>query len=647
MSMTGARPGWVATLVFLLFSLLLSGCGSDGLRGGPDDQRLPVAVEIFEDASRSVTAKDLQDKPFTPLDRAHANHGYTSSAFWVRMTITSSSNVVQPAVIELTATPSSAELFDAAGALIERSGTALPFGSRPVQHPRIAFRVALSPRASNTVLLRLESRDNLTIDPIVWREAAFQTAASDARLLDGFYYGIIAGLGLYNLFLAYATRERAYLAYVAFQLSTALSIGAIDKYSFQYLWPNHPVWALRSEQVLDLVALAAALLCARWLLDTLRFAPRLDALFRVLSPFALALGIAAAFLDPFPAALFGVAATFGIGIALLVVAAAVVTYRGNPNGRIFLLGWTLLFMGVVGAGLFAVGAVEETVGFSILKAGSAAEAVLLSLGLAARIRLVQEQREAAREALLEERTIRVDSLARLVGGVAHELGNPLNFAKGGAAALSTSLAALPDDVDGKRARRALALVETGLARIARMVEHLRADLDGQQSEAVRVDVVAEVEDGLEVIAPWLSERRVVVRRSGAPAAHVLARPGDLSQVFTNLARNAGSAMANGGMLTIVVREDVGDAVVSFSDEGPGVSARIEARVFEPFFTERAPDAEPGMGLGLFVARQIVERWGGTLTLEREPREGAAQGATFVVRIPLADAGQALSRSRAD
>ncbi len=630
-----ALPFVAALLVAALLVALASRRNAPGVRGAdgvPDVQA--TRVEVLEDAAGAMRPESIGDRAFVPWDGARANRGYTASTFWMRLLLTNPSKAARSAVLELSQTPEHAELYDEHGTLLEASGTALPFYARPVQHTHISFRLILGPGESRTVLVRLDSRDNMTLAPKVWSEEAFVSSLAGRRIVDGIYYGVLIGLGIYNLFLAYATRDRAYVAYVVFQATTALSIAAIDKYAFQYLWPAHPVWALRSEQVLDLAALAAALFCARWLLDTRRFAPGFDRLFRVLGPIVLLLAAGASALDPFPAMLMGVAATFGLGVCLLVIAATVVTLRGNPNGRIFFVGWGLLLVGVVGAGLNAMGVVEGFVGFSLLKAGSAAEAILLSLGLAARIRAAQRARADAQDALLVERSLRIDALAQLVGGVAHELGNPLNFARGGAAALAPALAEL-GEAEGGRARRALGLVDAGLNRIARMVEHLRADLGGRSTEAARVDLVSELDESLEALAPWLAAREVVVRRSSPASLHVLARRGDLAQVFSNLLRNGADAMPSGGTLTVSVTRAGRRAEVSVVDEGPGVAGDVAERIFEPFFTTRADAQEAGMGLGLFVARQIVARWGGSLVLEASPR-----GAAFVVSVPLDGADDA-------
>ena len=287
--------------------------------------------------------------------------------------------------------------------------------------------------------------------------------------------------------------------------------------------------------------------------------------------------------DAPPLALFGIAAFFFVGVAMLVLAAIVVARTGSPHGRIFLVAWFLLFAGTFAAGLAAIGSIQSFAGYDLLKVGSAAEALLLSIGLAARIRTMQRDRAAAQEALLHERARRIDSLARLVAGVAHEIGNPLNFAKGGAEALEASLETLasvgPQSATAERAttsaRRALGLVEGGLNRIGRMLTHLRSDLGDRQAHAGTVLVGDELNDAIAMLAPWLAARGVVLeRKDDAGALSVLARPGDLAQVFGNVVRNAGDAMLTGGALHVTIARTAVEATITFRDEGPGVPADL-------------------------------------------------------------------------
>ena len=103
--------------------------------------------------------------------------------------------------------------------------------------------------------------------------------------------------------------------------------------------------------------------------------------------------------------------------------------------------------------------------------------------------------------------------------------------------------------------------------------------------------------------------------------------GQLKQVLINLLTNAIDAMPNGGSIFVRTERQDREIVITVQDTGPGIPTEHADRIFEPFFTTKS--AVSGTGLGLSVSLGIIERHGGTITVESEP--GA--GATFAVRLP--------------
>jgi signal transduction histidine kinase len=109
---------------------------------------------------------------------------------------------------------------------------------------------------------------------------------------------------------------------------------------------------------------------------------------------------------------------------------------------------------------------------------------------------------------------------------------------------------------------------------------------------------------------------------------VTAHGAELNQVWTNLLDNAIDALGDHGTITITTARDGDCAVVTISDDGPGIPADVIDHIFDPFFTTK--DVGSGTGLGLSTARSIVvQRHAGSLTVESEPGR-----TTFEVRLPF-------------
>ncbi|WP_426755794.1 HAMP domain-containing sensor histidine kinase [Myxococcus sp. Y35] len=218
-----------------------------------------------------------------------------------------------------------------------------------------------------------------------------------------------------------------------------------------------------------------------------------------------------------------------------------------------------------------------------------------------------------------------------LAGVAHELRNPLSALKLSTALSDRSRARLtPERMD-----RTLALVDRQVERLDRMVGDL---LDATRIEAGRLELRPEVRDACElareVVELYRSGVTGHVLRLSVPDAPVLVRvdPARLEQVLHNLISNALKYSPAGSRVEVLVRREQDEAVLCVTDEGIGISDEEKRLLFAPF--QRAGNARqraPGVGLGLSVARRIVEAHGGSIDVVSQP----GHGSVFCVRLALA------------
>jgi signal transduction histidine kinase len=141
----------------------------------------------------------------------------------------------------------------------------------------------------------------------------------------------------------------------------------------------------------------------------------------------------------------------------------------------------------------------------------------------------------------------------------------------------------------------------------------------------------DVADGLDSTLMMLADRIPpevrVVRDFRAEVPRIQAAAAELNQVWTNLVDNALHALAEGGTLRVSTRPDgVGGVLVEIGDTGTGMSPETQLHAFDPFFTTRA--VGEGVGLGLDIARRIVEGHRGEITIDALPGETVLR-----VRLP--------------
>jgi signal transduction histidine kinase len=253
------------------------------------------------------------------------------------------------------------------------------------------------------------------------------------------------------------------------------------------------------------------------------------------------------------------------------------------------------------------------------------------------------------------------AVGELAAGVAHEVNNPINFATNALQTLRRYVAdvrcvaeqaAAIDWSDPDRARRQAAdlealggeldlgaataaleelvgIVVEGLDRTRRLVGDLRDFAAPPRGAVAEVDVGAGIESTLQLM-------RYAMRQAGAEVEteldeEVARVPGNaraLNQVFLNLLKNATEAVEGaGGVVGVRLRQEGDRVVIEVRDDGPGIPAANQERLFEPFFSTKG--AGRGTGLGLSICRRIVSEHGGSIGVESS--EGS--GTTFTVRLP--------------
>jgi signal transduction histidine kinase len=219
-----------------------------------------------------------------------------------------------------------------------------------------------------------------------------------------------------------------------------------------------------------------------------------------------------------------------------------------------------------------------------------------------------------------QRVERLAAIGQVGGGVAHELRNPLNVIKTSVYYLLNARNPTPEKRDEhlRRIERHVTLADgviTALSNFARM------PLPDLKPVAVR----RVVEEAVEVNPPPDTVR--VVHDWPGDLPSVLADTDQLRIVFANLVRNAREAMPHGGTLTVAGRRVEGHVEVSVADTGAGIPPEHLSRIMEPLYTTKAR----GLGLGLALARAILEKNRGSLSAVSRPGEGT----TFTVRLTAA------------
>lgn len=292
-------------------------------------------------------------------------------------------------------------------------------------------------------------------------------------------------------------------------------------------------------------------------------------------------------------------------------AALAQVYTQAQRERARLTTWTYALLGVV----------------SLLGLGLAWRFATL---LAAAYRKEREALEAARAALA--------SRDDLLGILAHDLRNPLN-------AIALKAAALRLRADSESTRKNAELIEHGTRTMAELINTM---LDVTTLEAGCFSVTPSVcaaqallEESIEMFSSLAASNEIRIEHTPADdQIAILADRERVLQVFSNLLGNALKVTPRGGRIAVAVERQRDMVRFDVSDTGPGIEGHHLPYIFDRLWTREAGKGGKGTGLGLFIAKGIVNAHGGQIWAESEP----ARGATFHFTLPTpASAGGALHR----
>jgi len=215
---------------------------------------------------------------------------------------------------------------------------------------------------------------------------------------------------------------------------------------------------------------------------------------------------------------------------------------------------------------------------------------------------------------------RLEAVGQLAGGVAHDFNNLLTVIGGN---IELALAEVDDPVVKGDLQEVLRSAERATELVHQLLEFARADVVEARVVGLN-EAVVRVGRMLGRLLPENIEIRVELVPE---QPSILADPGQLEQVLLNLVVNARDAMSAGGVVSIRTHADVDVVTLVVSDTGAGMNEHTRERIFNPFFTTKAPG--DGTGLGLSTVYRIVSSAGGEIGVESK----LGAGTTFTVTFP--------------
>lgn len=603
-------------------------------------------ISYLLDSSSELELGAVVDAPFSPLESAGINFGFTTDKIWLRFTVANTESTAAEYVLRTSARfMRPLEVFVVRGdGRTERllyNDEAQAFGERPLPELRfLATDIELGAREQAEVFVRFGAGGQAAMTLEIGSREYALTEQFRASIGITVYAVILITLILVNFFHYLAVRKLAYLVYVFYESFNALYVAHLEGFTFQYLWPNLPGWNDDATPTIAAVGLIVGNFFAMVFLEAKKYTPFF---YRVFQFF-----IAVSALTLLTTLLFGnwignqiTAPLLPISLLISVIAAVLAWRRGHYLARYFVAAWSLFaVVGVMWSGT-VLGFIAASYNvLTIYKVAIAAQAIILSMGLADQVRRMNNEYTRTQGELIEnlegrlqdakdrlrlehdneEAMLQLLQKSRQLASTSHDINQPVQSLRLALVALRRKSG--PESTE--HLERTLDHIESVLGgALDDASDELRRGTENAPVQSLAVGNI--IGDVVEQFAEQAAQKSICLRRFNSKSV-VVTRELPLKRCLLNLVSNAINSTSQGGVL-VGARRRADEMLFQVHDTGPGISPDDIDSILQPL---HKGIESVGHGLGLAIISEICAEYDWTFKIDSK----LGKGSCFTVAVPM-------------
>ncbi len=607
-------------------------------------------LEILEDTEgmwrlQDVQAPELQER-FRPI-HGKSSFGYSRSAYWMKATIRNES---RSAYWQLSLQNPLMDHFD----LYSSSET------ERIRHHYPAYSLHLPAHSVTTIYMRFETPGPFILPLHLTEPAAVYERTSLEFILYGLYYGIILSIVMYMLSLYVSIRNSAYLYYILYILCYSASQFIWDGLALQLFGSN---WftaggdgSLLFESPVSTYEFFFVLsiwfgFIATWkIVKPAAYAPYLDRLCRIIIWLCPIGAIGNAFFYTYGLTTvwfcFKIAAIMMLPVVLIGCA-----LRGSWIARHLTIAIVPLYAIALPSSLLSTGVLSNNLFTHFgMQFGSVIEFIIMSIVLYEQVAQMRQKQHRVQKELahtlsnwnktlkikVEEQTeslkrsndelvLAEQSRTRLLQNISHDIRNPLNYVQGGIQALKQRLVQEPE-----RQEEILDNVYSKVMEVNHFIDEMNRLEEGDRPQPLEMVMFAEwIDDIFNELAADIrfADQRCELIVKVREDADVLIAPHAVKRAIVNLIHNASKFTPPDGLIILKAVQDDKWVTVTVEDTGQGIAAERLPYIFLRHYME---NKGTGRGLGLAIAKEIIERHGGQISVW----SAEGRGSRFSFTLPL-------------
>ena len=628
--------------------------------------RIDTIVDVYLDETHALTIDDVSAPTFQSRfehRRKKLTFGYLDPTLWLRVQLHGSD--AQQWLLEIPAPflerVEFYQVTDNSNIQQEVSGYYIPFSERNAKHTGHVLPLQFGADQTTTVYVKITGLSPKTFPMFAIQKEAHAEKTRWEDLGYGVFFGILFVMFCYNLFIYFSLRQTNYLLYICTIVCTFFIFASASGYAGKFLWPEH--------QELNYYAgrLSLPVLTIFLSIFTIRFLEVKD--------YSKGMYYALVTLIPLSviALLLIVTKTMSsagnnlvsLSTFIYVATGIICRIRGNNTANYFIAAWTIYITGGLLLTLRNSGVFDfDPVTTHFVEVGAALETIIIAFALGDRYRKLKQEKEAAQmhalklqlgenerlEMKVKERTEALSEANRELEEmlqknreqthiienknaeldsffyrISHDLKGPISSLLG-----LSSLAKL--DITDPNARTYFEKQQQQIERLDQVISGLikLTRLNHSDNQKENIDFEKVISDCITSFNGAKNFDQITFTKDIKPGLNFRCEWALINTILQNLIENSIKyARSENPFVHISIADNQQDQIVlEVADNGQGIPADQQSRIFEMFF--RATGGASGSGLGLYILKRSVDRLGGTISIKSE--EGI--GSTFTIRLPF-------------
>ncbi|MGX5201008.1 7TM diverse intracellular signaling domain-containing protein [Aliikangiella sp. IMCC44632] len=639
----------------LIACILIIAAPLNALEIKPNSTRINLYADLayFEDPTGQLTFEQVKNEEFKRASQSNETNlafGYSDSTYWVKTNVTNLSGHSNW-IIELSyPLLDSIEFYFVDSSQLRNivTGDQLPFSQRPIEHRNFLFPFNLDSNKSLDIYIKVQSSSSIRLPLTLWEQQTFFENDQKRLLGQGIYFGILIIMMLYNLFIYFSIKERAYLHYVFYVASYIVVQASLNGIAFQYLFTD--LIHLSNQAVVLGLSLVILFGCS-FTVNFLNLKYHNQLAFNVIYSIGVigGLNFLLSMLLPYDWTI-KIALFFSVigSLAITVFSLTLWLSQNVREARYFSLAWIGFLAGSILMVLNRVQILPDNfITENAAQLGSSIEVMLLSFALADKFNQIRGEKEQvktkAQASITQVNHLLQETLARLeysnkikndfLATVSHELRTPMNGIVGANELLGTLN--LTDEaqefveISRESADQMMRLIDS-------MLQFVELQAGASKIKKVKVDY-KKLCNELNDYAQSIQINKKVKFRVVEPEENLDSLYTDLEKLLVTIKVLIDNALkyTHSGMVEVSIEstQHGADSFIVFNvkDTGIGIEKAHLARIFEVFSQVDSTLRRPysGLGIGLTIAQAIANVLGGKISAESQ----LAKGSCFKFIVP--------------